>query len=220
MLVVTDFGQRIQTPWREQLSSRRVQALNASTRVAAVSTERDSHRRPSLPPYQQPHQQSHQPPHQHLRQQNLHQQQADQYTQNETVTKARQAVKEAQQIMSSRVICINQNQNTQIAQQLMQKHNFHHLPVIDQQAQLQGLISDRDLLAQGTSNSTLVTSIMQTKVLCAARNTPIREIAEAMLEYRIGALPLIDSNNKVEGIITRHDILQAVVQQGPIELWT
>ena len=212
MLVVTDFGQRIQTPWREQLSSRRVQALNASTRVAAISAERDSHHQPSPPPKQQSQQ--------HLHQQNLHQQQADQYTLNETVTQARQTVKEAQQIMSSRVICIHQNQNTQIAQQLMQSHNFHHLPVIDQQAQLQGLISDRDLLINGARSNTTVTSVMQRKVLCAARHTPIREIAEAMLEYRIGALPLIDSNNKVEGIITRHDILQAVVQQGPIELWT
>ncbi|MBI3556264.1 MAG: CBS domain-containing protein [Deltaproteobacteria bacterium] len=40
-----------------------------------------------------------------------------------------------------------------------------------------------------------------------------------MLANRIHAIPIVDSEHRIIGILTSTDILRAVVQNGPIELW-
>jgi CBS domain-containing protein len=99
-----------------------------------------------------------------------------------------------------------------------------------------GIVSDRDLLAtrgegpaavdrpdasddaNGGADTT-IRAITKTRVLTASRETAIRQIAFVMIEQRIGAMPIIDESGHLEGIITRSDILRAVVNQAPLELW-
>lgn len=202
MLVVTDFGQRIQTPWREALSPRSVQPLSPSQKSDKIEEDEASK---SL---QQKNQGK---PSEHAKQLADYEQVAE--------NSPRQQVREAEQIMSDSVISLNMQQTTLQAWEIMQTRHIHHLTIIDEQGRLQGIVSDRDLLLKGINQQTAA-SIMQTQVLCGARHTPIRDIAEAMSHYRISALPLIDQEQRIDGIITRHDILLAVLQQAPIELWT
>lgn len=202
MLVVTDFGQRVQTPWRDAFHKRSVRPLSAGAKTAAI------------------HEQQHNDTEQDLA--------AEHYSAKNPLVdyqriaetdEKRQAVQFAEQIMSSPVVSLHVGKNLLDAWQIMRRHGFRHLPLIDHKLCLQGMVSDRDLMRAGIDDRPL-SDIMQNKVLSAARTTLIRDIAEVMTDYRIGALPLLDSDNRIEGIVTRHDILKAVMHQIPIELWT
>ena len=56
-------------------------------------------------------------------------------------------------------------------------------------------------------------------VITATPDTRIREIARLLIERRIGAMPIMDKYDNLVGIITRSDVLRAVVNHAPLELW-
>ena len=75
----------------------------------------------------------------------------------------------------------------------------------------------KDILDESQST---VASIMKTNVLTARPATEIRSVANVMFKQRIGAMPIVDEGGKLVGILTRSDILKAVINRAPLELWT
>jgi acetoin utilization protein AcuB len=41
-----------------------------------------------------------------------------------------------------------------------------------------------------------------------------------MLDERIHAIPILDINRRLVGILTTHDLLRGIANHGSIELWT
>jgi len=90
------------------------------------------------------------------------------------------------------------------------------------------MLSDRDLLRVGGTpdaapvpdvGSLQVADIMSSPVFSAHPDTPIRDIAEVMLVERIGAIAICDDEGSLVGILTRSDILRALVNRAPLDLW-
>lgn len=137
----------------------------------------------------------------------------------------RERVRYADEVMTYSLMTIEQNGTVEQAWKIIQSHGFHHLPVLSAGAKLVGIVSDRDILAAlatfGTEVMTQnVASLMQVRVLSATPKTEIRLIAGIMAENHIGAIPIVDSEDQVDGIVTRTDILRILVNQAPLELWT
>jgi acetoin utilization protein AcuB len=88
-----------------------------------------------------------------------------------------------------------------------------------------GLLSDRDVLKYQTSSKQrenteeLVSRIMVSEVLVATTDTLIRDAARTRFEERIGCLPIVDERSWLVGIVTRSDIMRALIIHGPIRLW-
>lgn len=66
---------------------------------------------------------------------------------------------------------------------------------------------------------TRVDAVMISQVVCASVDTSIRRIAEVMLLHKVDALPITDDAQHVRGIVTRTDLLRALVLDAPLELW-
>ena len=97
--------------------------------------------------------------------------------------------------------------------ELMKKHNIRHVPLIKDHMII-GMISDRDLLKvelAGTFLYLKAEDIMTTVLVVAEEETPLAHIARVLLEEKISALPIIDKSHKLVGMISRSDILKAVV---------
>lgn len=136
----------------------------------------------------------------------------------------------AEQIMSSPVVTIIPEMTLNEAVKLFQKSQFRHLPVVSTADRLVGMISDRDILhyvgGLGENYQPLprhnlnghVESIMKTPVLTASQDTDVRHIARLFVSQHVGAMPIV-SDGRVRGIITRNDILQAVMSNFLLELW-
>ena len=86
---------------------------------------------------------------------------------------------------------------------LMMTRGFRHLLVIDDQEQLCGIISDRDIV-NGTDQS--VARLMTPNPYSVESTTPVSIAITMLVKNRISALPVVE-DAKVVGILTRSDLL-------------
>lgn len=135
----------------------------------------------------------------------------------------------AVEIMVSPVATLSSASMISDAVQLFQAKKFRHVPVISRQKGLIGMVSDRDVLRylgeKSISKDNIphtelnnITEVMTTDVVSASSCTDVRYIARLFVEGRIGAMPIVD-NEKLVGMITRSDILRAVMKNFHIGLW-
>ena len=126
----------------------------------------------------------------------------------------------AQDIMSSPVETIKSSSSIDSAWGLVTNKRFRHVPVVDDQNRPIGVISDRDLLRQKAKeiSAKKISDIMKPKLLTARKETSVREIAFILFSEKIGSMPIVDDKDNLIGIITRSDILRAVVQFSALEL--
>lgn len=95
----------------------------------------------------------------------------------------------------------------------MKAHDIRHIPLVKDHKIL-GMISDRDLLKVNLSGTFLflkAKDIMTTVLVVAEEETPLAHIARVLMEEKISALPIIDKAHQLVGMISRTDILKAVV---------
>ena len=136
----------------------------------------------------------------------------------------------AEALMSSPVKTLSMNATVKAALQLFKDFGFRHVPVIGLTGSMIGIVSDRDVLnylsglnnnlesQQSLDTSAKVNLVMQPKVLTASEDTDVRYIARLFVEQRIGAIP-ITKNEKLAGIITRNDVLSAVMRHFELKIW-
>ncbi len=96
---------------------------------------------------------------------------------------------------------------------LMKTYDIRHVPIVKDR-HIVGMISDRDLLKVGMSGTfpfLKAANIMSTVLIVALDETPLAHVARVLMEEKISCLPVIDSNQLLVGMISRTDILRAVV---------
>jgi acetoin utilization protein AcuB len=127
-----------------------------------------------------------------------------------------------EQFMSSQVFTIRPSDNIQQAANLMKTKNISRLPVM-QGDKLVGIVTDGDIRAATPSPVTTLSkyemtdllskvtvgSIIGKKIITCPVGTLIEDAAELMQKYRIGALPVIDDDDTIAGIISESDIVRA-----------
>ena len=94
--------------------------------------------------------------------------------------------------------------------EMMAEHNVGAIPVLDQEGQLEGIITDRDLccrvLAKGRSFETPIREVMSKSVESVHPDTDLKEIEAHMRDRKIRRLPVVDNNNKLRGFISFSDL--------------
>jgi len=107
---------------------------------------------------------------------------------------------------------------------LIHYEKVRHLPVIEK-GKVVGIVSDRDLYKalgpKSNSNAVAsegntelhvlpkkVTHIMHRGVITVTTDTYASKAATLMVDNKIGALPVVDKNNKLVGILSATDILR------------
>lgn len=110
------------------------------------------------------------------------------------------------------------------AQALMQEHNIRHLPIVDEEGKLVGLITQRSLLRALPSDVSHFSrfeisyvlgkikarNIMVKDVVTIDEGTPIEEAARIMADRKIGCLPVM-RDGRLVGIITDNDLFTIMV---------
>jgi CBS domain-containing protein len=88
----------------------------------------------------------------------------------------------------------------------MRDGNVGVLPVVEN-GRLRGIITDRDLVVRGMADDaapsmTRVGECATWDIICARGDSTIDEAMEVMAECQIGRLPVVDTDNRVIGIMT------------------
>ena len=136
----------------------------------------------------------------------------------------------ARDLMSAPVFSLPSDSSLLDAWASMSHKGFHHIPVTSMHDTLVGMVSYRDLLHhvpelvtaadKRQASRRRLAEIMTSRVISATPMTEIREVAHVMLEERIHAVPILDHNRRLVGILATRDLLRAIANHGPLELWT
>lgn len=97
----------------------------------------------------------------------------------------------------------------------MVKNRIRHLPVVDTESQVVGMLSERDVRIQVGGDRTAldalqVQGVMSTPPITVRFDQPIAEVARVLTDRRIGAVPVLDAFGALIGIVSYVDALRAV----------
>jgi acetoin utilization protein AcuB len=92
------------------------------------------------------------------------------------------------------------------ARAVMREHGVHHLPVLDRNAKLVGIISDRDLFGAADD---LVRDAMTADVAAVDVDAALDEVVALMQTGRITSV-VVTGSRGVEGIFTTTDAVRAL----------
>lgn len=124
-------------------------------------------------------------------------------------------------VMTQDVVTLGRNESLRTADDVMRLGRIRHLPVLDEDGLLAGIVSQRDLFhggllralgygshAQGKALDALVVKeAMRTDVVTTTPETPLSDAARLMLERKIGCLVVVDGR-KLAGILTESDFVK------------
>jgi len=139
----------------------------------------------------------------------------------------REAAEEAMiaaDLMTEAPTTIRPNDPVSAALDALQSLEIRHLPVVDDENNLVGMLSDRDLgplmrtFTEGADAQRIIVPLSQRRVaefmsadvVSVDPDADIRDVIETMLDQHIGALPVVDGEGDVVGIISYVDVLRAV----------
>jgi acetoin utilization protein AcuB len=120
------------------------------------------------------------------------------------------------EIMKRKVITLSSRDTIRRAKLLMLENSIRHLPVVDQENHVVGLITKSDihqylLNSSDEDDQVLVVNVMNTKVITGHPLDFIEEVSAIFYEHKIGCLPIVEVK-KLVGIITETDMLHTFVQ--------
>jgi CBS domain-containing protein len=128
----------------------------------------------------------------------------------------------ARDLMTKNPVTLRVTATVKDAVQILQSMEIRHLPVVNEDDELVGMISDRDLRSMSIPRSLddrwlgelrialqeRIATIMTADVLSVEVETDASEIIELMLEHKIGAVPVTDADGSLVGIVSYIDVLR------------
>jgi CBS domain-containing membrane protein len=143
------------------------------------------------------------------------------------VPRGRRIERQVRDLMTERVFTLRENDRLLDLEELMSSHHVRHVPIVDRDGELVGLVTHRDLargvlgrlddVPIGVEEDILrrrrIGEIMVTDPDTIEPDTPLREAAETMLENKIGCLPVTEGTRLV-GILTEADFVRDYLERG------
>jgi len=127
--------------------------------------------------------------------------------------------------MTKPVITVQPGVPIQDALEMMRRKRVRRFPVVDEQGQLIGIVSEKDLLNASPPDATnlsiwelqylltkiTVGQVMTREVISVGEHTPIEEAARIMVDNRIGGLPVM-RGHEIVGIVTETDVFRVFLE--------
>jgi acetoin utilization protein AcuB len=134
--------------------------------------------------------------------------------------------------MTAAVITIDPDADIVETKEKMEQHHVRHLPVVDDKNRLIGIVSDRDIRSAlpsrlkrnqneaqgyGELSGYNVKDIMSRNPTTVSPSDTIQDALLLIQRQRVGALPVIDADGILKGIISVRDLLRGFVNVLGIE---
>jgi acetoin utilization protein AcuB len=134
----------------------------------------------------------------------------------------------ARDLMTPDPVAVRATATVNEAVQMFQALAVRHLPVVNAAHELIGMLSDRDLRvlaipsiidnvwigAIQTALGAPVATVMSGDPLSVDLDADAAEIVDLMLDHRIGAVPVVDADGRLVGIVSYVDLLRELAFEG------
>ncbi|MBU44809.1 MAG: hypothetical protein CMN76_16420 [Spirochaetaceae bacterium] len=128
------------------------------------------------------------------------------------------------ELMTRDPITVREDQKILEVVPLYKEKNIHHIPVVDKQGEVIGMLSAKDVenfvtvtrIIEEEGSDVLVQEIMTQPIFSFFEDVSVQQAALAMVDNRIHAIVVADKNTeKMIGIITSTDLLKYLAGQKP-----
>ncbi|MBM3705418.1 MAG: CBS domain-containing protein [Actinobacteria bacterium] len=149
--------------------------------------------------------------------------------------------KQVKDVMTERVISVKRKTTVGELCEILLKNNITGVPVVDEDNRLEGMVTDADIITENIEPifpiyfdpliasfaymddfkkytmdvkeylSTKVEDIMTRRVKSVKPETLLSDAIKIMVKDRLNRIPVVDSENRVTGIIARADVLRSLV---------
>jgi CBS domain-containing protein len=109
---------------------------------------------------------------------------------------------------------------------IMESRRIRHLPVV-QGSRLVGILSDRDILSRATldpaegfivPDGVVVGAAMTLAPITCSMATTISWVAETMVQGKIDAIPVVEADDVLVGLVTSTDLLALLIDHDEAKL--
>ena len=129
--------------------------------------------------------------------------------------------------MSTQLVILNTTDSLEKAEHLFKKHKIRHIPVIEGQKKIVGMLSLTDLLRISFADGAYededdiesvvyemftLSQVMAKKIKSVSPQTSIKEVAELLAAREFHAVPVVDQGDLV-GIVTTTDLIKYLLKQ-------
>ncbi len=115
-------------------------------------------------------------------------------------------------IMKTKLITVKPEDSLDVVRAIFLSRNIHHLPVVDNDYQLVGIITSHDTYRLNLKfedyHKLTVGEVMVRKIAKLSPEEKIGVAAELFLLNKFHATPIVDATNKLVGLVTDFDILR------------
>ena len=115
--------------------------------------------------------------------------------------------------MSKSPVTVKSSDDYNVAFDIMDNGSMHHLPVVDDNDEVVGILARRDLqmaaryFREGPAE---ISDVMHTPVVSIAPDAPLSLAVKRMMKDHIGCLPVMEDGKHVLGILTETDLFRAL----------
>ncbi len=95
---------------------------------------------------------------------------------------------------------------------LMKEHSIGGIPVVDSTMHLEGIVTNRDLRFEKNMARPLTEVMTSENVITTEDGGDLQKAEETLQNHKIEKLPVIDSDNKLVGLITFKDIIKSRIR--------
>lgn len=125
----------------------------------------------------------------------------------------------AKDAMTRNIVTIGLNTRVKDIKELFERHDYNSFPVIEDKKMV-GIVTKLDFLrhfiftpSSMTPNYTKlledeVRDVMNRTVLTITPDTPLTRVLDLMVETKLRSLPVVDSQMRLLGIISREDVIK------------
>ena len=128
-------------------------------------------------------------------------------------------------VMTKDVVTLERNEKLTVADDVMRLGRIRHLPIVDEDGAMAGIVSQRDLFHSGLMRALgygshakdramdllVLKEAMKTEVVTITPAAPLAEAAKTMLERKIGCVVVVEGK-KIVGILTESDFVKLALR--------
>ena len=134
--------------------------------------------------------------------------------------------KNVAELMTANPLFVRREQTLKDAHDLMRTKNIRHIPVLDEQDKLVGVLTQKKMIATvmgllakyGTSalerkeKQQIIGELMDTDFATVKPQQSLAEVISYFLKNKHGCLPVVDDNDQLLGILTSSDFVRLAGQ--------
>ncbi len=125
----------------------------------------------------------------------------------------KKAVLTISEIMSKKLIELEEALSVEEAWERIKDHEIKYFPLVNSEGKLLGMLTERDILRElRAGGKKTLKELVADRTLCADPDTAVAEAIQVFSDHKIEAVPVVDSKEKVVGILTQSELLQTMIK--------